>query len=172
MLTRTEFFHVDVETYDKLYELIDRLFYHTKGVGKVTVSNKTDGGYAVSYEVKINDKPKHPDIITPDYYQRLSRRTQNDMLTEQGKLLHALHGLSAEVGEIHSIFQHAYQGKPVSKEKVIDECGDLCWFLCELLDTFNVDFSDVLKYNIDKLRKRYPEGFDTERSEKRHEQEK
>lgn len=107
--------------------------------------------------------------IQPNEYQVLSRRTQNENLSTEDKRRHALFGLSSEVGEIMSIFQHEYQGKPADKDRVKDECGDLCWFLCELLDTYNIEFADVLRYNIDKLKMRYPEGFDKERSEKRHE---
>ena len=107
--------------------------------------------------------------IQPNEYQVLSRRTQNETLSTEDKRRHALFGLSAEVGEIHSLYQHEYQGKPVDKDRVIDECGDLCWFLNELLDTYHVDFEEVLSYNVNKLKKRYPAGFSEERSEKRHE---
>ena len=102
-------------------------------------------------------------------YQKLSRRTQSTELSLEDKRRHALFGLCSEVGEIHSIFQHEYQGKPASKEKVIDECGDLLWFLCELCDSFFINLSDVMEYNINKLKKRFPDGFSAERSEKRHE---
>lgn len=169
MLIRSEFMHVDVGTNEKLYELLEKLFYKSKNIGRVTVNNKAEGGYEVTYEVKTEEKPKQPETITPDYYQKLCRRTQNESLTNFEKTNHALFGLASETGEIHSLFQHMYQGKSVDKDKVVDECGDLCWFLCELLDTFHVDFSDVLKYNIDKLKKRFPNGFDAERSDKRHE---
>ena len=101
-------------------------------------------------------------------YQFLSRRTQSTELSLEDKRRHALFGLCSEVGEIHSIFQHEYQGKPASKEKVIDECGDLLWFLCELCDSFFINLSDVMEYNINKLKARYPQGFDVERSERRH----
>ena len=107
-------------------------------------------------------------ILTANEYQRLSRRTQNTELNTEDKRRHALFGLCSEVGEIHSIFQHEYQGATVDKEKVINESGDLMWFLSELLDTYNVDLEEVLVYNIEKLRRRYPEGFDPILSEKRH----
>lgn len=107
-------------------------------------------------------------ILTANEYQRLSRRTQNENLSCEDKRRHALFGLCSEVGEVHSIFQHEYQGASVKKEKVVDECGDLMWFLCELLDTYDVDLEEVLVYNIEKLRRRYPEGFDPLLSEKRH----
>lgn len=161
---------IHMATYEGLYKLLKQLF-DDKNVSNIHVDEEADENYSVSYNVTEQPKKKPP-IITPDYYQKVSRRTQNEELSRQDRCNHALFGLCSEVGEIHSIFQHVYQGKPVSKEKIIDECGDLCWFLCELLDTFHVDFSEVLQYNIDKLKARYPEGFSAERSEKRHEGEK
>ena len=41
-------------------------------------------------------------------YQQLAARTMNPELTQVETILHALHGLSAEVGEIHSIYQKSY----------------------------------------------------------------
>ena len=104
-------------------------------------------------------------------YQHECRRTQSTELSLEDKRRHALFGLCSEVGEIHSIFQHEYQGKPADKEKVKDECGDLLWFLCELCDCYFINLSDVMEYNISKLQKRFPQGFDVERSERRHEDE-
>ena len=83
-------------------------------------------------------------ILTANEYQRLSRRTQNENLSTEDKRRHALFGLASEVGEVHSIFQHEYQGASVKKEKVVDECGDLMWFFCELLDTFDLDLEEGL----------------------------
>lgn len=108
-------------------------------------------------------------ILTANEYQRLSRRTQNETLSIEDKRRHALFGLCSEVGEIHSIYQHEYQGKSAEKEKLVDESGDLMWFLSELLDTYGVDLEEVLVYNIEKLRRRYPDGFDPVLSERRHE---
>ena len=165
-MQKFEAYHVNIETYDGLYELLKNLF--NNDAQRIRVDELPNGGYRVSYEL-LREPAKKKEIMTPDHYQLLSRRTQNPNLCESSKRRHALYGLASEVGEIHSIFQHEYQGKPVQKDKVLDECSDLCWFLCELLDTFDIDFSDVLQYNVEKLKKRYPEGFDPERSEKRHE---
>lgn len=113
---------------------------------------------------------KNPLIVPQSarHYQLLARRTQNTELSTEDKRKHAVFGLCSEAGEIASLFQHVYQGAEVSKEKVIDECGDLCWFLCELLDTYNTPIMEVFKRNIAKLYKRYPGGFDAVRSEQRH----
>ena len=46
----------------------------------------------------------------------------------------------------------------------MDELGDLMWFAMELCFAEHIDPQEVLEYNIDKLMKRYPDGFSAERS--------
>lgn len=102
-------------------------------------------------------------------YQKLARRTQNIELTLAEKENHALFGMASEVGEIHSIYQKVYQGHTMDYHKVIDEMGDLMWFMAELADAIGVSLDDVADHNIAKLRKRYPQGFDVEHSVHREE---
>lgn len=97
-------------------------------------------------------------------YQEMARRTQNPELTLLERRLHALHGLASEVGEIHGIYQKGFQGHPVRPEDVTDELGDLLWFAAELADVLGVSLDEVAQRNVDKLIKRYPEGFSEERS--------
>lgn len=104
-------------------------------------------------------------------YAQQARRTQNPKLTKAETALHSLFGMASEVGEIHSIFQHYYQGEIVEKEKLEKELGDLMWFIIEFCDMFSIDPSHMLRENIAKLKKRYPEGFSAEKSAKRHETE-
>lgn len=102
-------------------------------------------------------------------YQKLARRTQNIELTLAEKENHALFGMASEVGEIHSIYQKVYQGHTMDYHRVIDEMGDLMWFMAELADAIGVSLDDVADHNIAKLRKRYPQGFDVEHSVHREE---
>lgn len=97
-------------------------------------------------------------------YQDLARRTQNQTLTLAQKRMHALHGLASEVGEIHGIYQKTFQGHALRSEDVIDELGDLLWFTAELADVLGVSLDEVARRNVDKLMKRYPEGFEEVRS--------
>lgn len=102
--------------------------------------------------------------MTFDKYQTLARRTQNAELDRDEKRLHALHGLASEVGEIHGIMQKVYQGHRLDFSELEKEVGDLLWFVAELCDVYDWSMSDVAAENIEKLRKRYPEGFDADRS--------
>ena len=107
--------------------------------------------------------------MTLHEYQRLARRTQNRELTGFARKMHALHGMAGEVGEIHGIFQKQYQGHNVVRDALIDEMGDLMWFIAELSDVIGITLEEVCKRNIEKLKKRYPEGFDEDRSVHRDE---
>ena len=97
-------------------------------------------------------------------YQELARRTQNPDLHRQARCNHALFGMAAEVGEIHSLYQKVYQGHTFDVGHLMKEAGDLLWFLAELCDAEDLSMDDVAAANIDKLRKRYPEGFSEDRS--------
>lgn len=102
-------------------------------------------------------------------YQALARRTQNNELGIKQKERHALFGMASEVGEIHAIYQKVYQGHKMDYTKVVDEMGDLMWFMAELADVIGVSLDDIADHNIAKLKKRYPQGFDVEHSVHREE---
>lgn len=102
-------------------------------------------------------------------YQTLAARTMNPELTRVETINHALHGLSAEVGEIHSIYQKSYQGHEVDENDLKAELGDLLWFCAEYCTARGWDMEQIANMNIEKLRKRFPKGFSAERSLHREE---
>lgn len=105
-----------------------------------------------------------PNEITMNGYQTLAARTIAPGMSQEDILNHALHGLSAEVGEIHSLFQKMYQGHSVDDEHFKKELGDLFWFAAEACTAKGWDMGDVAILNILKLKSRYPNGFEAERS--------
>lgn len=106
-----------------------------------------------------------------DEYQKLAGRTINKELTWASLRNHALFGMCSEVGEIQSYFQKQYQGHEIDEHELMLEIGDCMWFIAELCTAFGWDLDEVGKANIDKLKKRYPEGFSEERSVHREEYE-
>lgn len=97
-------------------------------------------------------------------YQDLAARTINRKLSVQQIQLHALHGLCAEVGEIHGLFQKYFQGHNFTADELRKEVGDVAWMLAELCTANGWSLESVLVENIEKLRRRYPEGFSEDRS--------
>lgn len=102
-------------------------------------------------------------------YQDKAARTQNGKLNRNQRLNHALFGMCSEVGEIHGLYQKMFQGHPLNFSEVLDEVGDLMWFISELCDVLGVTMDDVAARNIEKLEERYPDGFDAEKSVHREE---
>lgn len=103
--------------------------------------------------------------MTGQEYQEKAARTINGDLTLKGQTSHALHGMVAEIGEIHSLYQKIYQGHgEPDREHILKECGDLLWFIAEFLTSQGFSFDDCMETNIEKLIKRYPDGFEEERS--------
>ena len=103
--------------------------------------------------------------VNENSYQELAARTINKDLTKDEQKMHALHGMVGEIGEIHSLYQKVYQNHgEIDKDHLIKEVGDLLWFIAEFCTSIDVNLIDVMNTNIEKLRKRYPNGFDSERS--------
>ena len=74
-------------------------------------------------------------------------------------------GLCGESGEaIDIVKKHIAQGHELDKEHLIGELGDVAWYLAITSYALGVKLEDVLQRNIDKLQKRYPEGFKAKES--------
>lgn len=103
-------------------------------------------------------------------YQSLAARTSNRDLSPDYHLLNGVLGLVGESGEIADLVKKNWmQGHDLDIVHVAKELGDVCWYVAETATAIGYDLETILKMNIEKLRKRYPEGFDSERSQHRKE---
>lgn len=92
-------------------------------------------------------------------YQSLAMRTARVESSEE-KIGHAFEGMVDEVGEIASALKkHRRYGKPLDRQNVIEECGDLMWFVSLMATGLGVTLEDIATANINKLRARFPDGF-------------
>ena len=106
----------------------------------------------------------HTTLTEANEYQKLAARTINQDLTRWEREDHALKGMVGEIGELNSLYQKIYQGHTMDYDHAKKELGDLLWFVAEYCTANNWNLADVMQENIDKLRARYPEGFDVEHS--------
>lgn len=97
-------------------------------------------------------------------YQELAARTINKELNAVEQEFHALHGMVGEIGEIHSLYQKKYQGHVLDHNHVKKELVDLMWFIAEFCTAWGWSLDDVMQLNIDKLKARYPQGFEADKS--------
>ena len=103
-------------------------------------------------------------------YQKQALRTLNPDLNKKDVLINGVMGLCGEAGEcIDIVKKHLAQGHALDKEKLVKELGDVAWYLAETAYALDVDLESVLQGNLDKLRMRYPDGFDAQQSMNRKE---
>ena len=103
-------------------------------------------------------------------YQKLAMTTLNKELNKDEILLNSAMGLCGEAGEVIDILKkHLHQGHPFDKEAFINELGDIAWYLAEACQAIGCELSEILELNIDKLSKRYPNGFSVDKSKNRQE---
>jgi len=108
--------------------------------------------------------------MTINEYQQLAMTTLNPALDKRDVLINGVMGLCGEAGEaIDIVKKHLAQGHELDREKLIKELGDVAWYLAETAYALDVPLEDVLQRNIDKLRARYPQGFEAKRSIERTE---
>lgn len=103
-------------------------------------------------------------------YQQLAMRTLNKELSKKDVLINGVMGLCGEAGEaIDIVKKYLAQGHELDKEKLIKELGDVAWYLAETAYALDTDLETVFNLNIEKLKRRYPEGFEKEKSISRNE---
>ena len=103
--------------------------------------------------------------MTMNDYQRYAQRTSRKDIGKRDHLFNGIMGLCGEVGEVADLVKkHEFQdGRPIHTA-LIDELGDVLWYIAETASAIGVDMETVAKHNIAKLARRYPEGFDEDRS--------
>lgn len=109
--------------------------------------------------------------MTINEYQKLAMITLNPALSKKDVLINGVMGLCGESGEaIDLVKKHLAQGHELNRDALIKELGDIAWYLAETAYALDVSLEDVFQKNIDKLKKRYPEGFSQSRSVCREEE--
>lgn len=98
-------------------------------------------------------------------YQEEAMRTLNPELNKKDVLINSVMGLCGEAGEaIDIVKKWLAQGHELDKERLTKELGDIAWYLAEAATALDISLEQIFQANIDKLRKRYPDGFEVKRS--------
>ena len=123
------------------------------------------------------------DGITANDYQRAALRTawpetKKDLtpmvkvLLESGAvnesqllLLNGVLGLAGESGEAADLVKkNIFQGHRLDLNELMEELGDVAWYLAIASHAIGYNLGDIFQGNVDKLKNRYPDGFDKSRS--------
>lgn len=105
------------------------------------------------------------DPMDANEYQRLALNTAPRALSITARLMNAALGLAGESGEFaDSLKKHVYHLHSLDAGQLAEELGDVLWYVALASDALGLTISDVMEANVEKLRRRYPDGFDPARS--------
>ena len=104
--------------------------------------------------------------MTINEYQAAALRTaQTDKLTASELLLNSALGWCGESGEVADLVKkHRFQGHDLDLDHIAKELGDIAWYLAVGAHSIGYGLETILQMNVDKLKARYPNGFSTDRS--------
>lgn len=131
--------------------------------------------------------------MTGNEYQKLAMRTNDGKCTDRlqdkiemigffkdakagrsiekydlGGIFNASLGLSGESGELNDMLKKwVFHGHEIDCVAVKKELGDIMWYVAMMCESFGFEMDEIMQMNIDKLKARYPEGFDPEKSQNR-----
>lgn len=108
--------------------------------------------------VSIVNSQGHTEIVRYDQFvQQLFRADVAPMMTS-----HAITGICEEAGEVAGVIkQHLHYRKSATKEglpikqALLEELGDLRWYIQALMQMYDLNEQDILQYNANKLAVRY-----------------
>ena len=151
-----QIFRDDVKALEKAIEIIKKQVEkdEIEMLGKVWIN--------MEYHQQALDRLKN--AIDFNEYQRLAQRTSNTRCSTT-KLVNGVMGLNGEAGECIDIVKKCeFQGHDLDINKLVDELGDVMWYIAEICTALDVSIAEVAELNIEKLKERYPDGFESERS--------
>lgn len=113
-------------------------------------------------------------FININNYEEAAMRTAKDMGSIKMNLIHAALGLTSDAGEFATaVKSYAVYNKPLNpeirkegeqtlEENMIEELGDSLWFIALACEVLGTSMGAVMRANIEKLAKRYPDKYSDE----------
>ncbi len=108
----------------------------------------------------MNEQP-----LSLNKYQALAKRSAGAGGNGDRRLVVSALGLAGEAGEFANLVKKmTAHGHPFDPLALQDELGDVLWYLAEAATAVGLDLEDIAQANVDKLLKRYPDGFNQQDS--------
>ena len=100
--------------------------------------------------------------MTLNEFQGACSRTHDAPFPERERLFVMALGLCGEAGEVADLVKkHAWHGRSREdfRSVLAEELGDVLWYVADLCTSCGLDLEDVAAGNVEKIARRYPEGF-------------
>lgn len=91
-------------------------------------------------------------------YQELCKKTAKKFETREKEILTWGLGITGEAGDVASCIKKTFAHDNDKKEGIKENLGDTLWYAAMICNFFGWDLNEVLEKNVEKLKKRYPNG--------------
>lgn len=112
--------------------------------------------YSVTADVSKNDE------LFLERFKLLSKKLNGRF----SRMDNSIAGLAGEAGEVADMWKkikyHSLDYNEETREKLIKELGDICWYLFSVADVLDVSMEEIINKNIEKLKLRHSHGFSPE----------
>ncbi len=92
-------------------------------------------------------------------YQKLTKKTAKEFENSEKEIMTWGLGVAGEAGDVAGCIKKTYSHGNDQKEGIKENLGDTLWYIAMICNFFNWDLEEILEKNIEKLKRRYPEGF-------------
>lgn len=100
-------------------------------------------------------------------YQETCKKTAQKCDNKETEIFTWGLGIAGEAGDVASCIKKTISHKNDVREGIKENIGDTMWYAAMICNFFGWDFEQILDENIEKLKKRYPEGFTFEEAQKK-----
>jgi NTP pyrophosphatase (non-canonical NTP hydrolase) len=94
-------------------------------------------------------------------YQELCKVTAKKFDSPEKEIFNWGLGITGEAGDVASCIKKTYSHDNDQKAGIRENIGDTLWYAAMICNFFKWDMDEILKENVEKLKKRYPQGFNT-----------
>lgn len=105
--------------------------------------------------------------MTLNQYQIEAMRTASGVTaaSDENLMLNGAMGLNGEAGEVIDILKkYMFQEHSLDSEHLAKELSDCLWYIAVCAKGAGYTLDEIAEMNVAKLRKRYPNGFEAEKS--------
>ena len=97
--------------------------------------------------------------MRPNEYQELVKRTAADYDDKTKEISNWGLGIAGEAGDVASCIKKTYFHNNDQTDGIRQNLGDTMWYMAMICNFYGWKLEDIMAENIDKLKKRFPEGF-------------
>jgi len=91
-------------------------------------------------------------------FQEACKKTAKRFETKEKEILTWGLGVAGEAGDVAGCIKKTYAHDNDQTQGIRENIGDMLWYASMICNFYGWDFEEILQENIEKLKKRYPEG--------------